>query len=276
MNFSLSIAESLLYSTVKITALSQGNIIGTGTGFFTCFNKTQDSLIPVLITNKHVVSGADQIHIKCHIADQTVYKPSGSLIDVNILLHDTLLNHPNQNIDLCAISIGSILQQAIHQSTPIFYAPITMDIIPEDGDWQYFDAIEEITMVGCPNGLSDTVNNLPIIRQGITATSPNKPYNGNQEFMIDMACFPGSSGSPVFLYNRDGYLDRKTQSIVMGQSRLKLLGILYAGPQFTSSGQIILSKGLQFKIDSMMHLGIVIKSSELKVLESYAIETWKI
>ncbi|WP_312331373.1 S1 family peptidase [Acinetobacter variabilis] len=272
MNFTLSIAERLLYSTVKITALNQGNIIGTGTGFFTTFNKTNESIVPVIITNKHVITGADQIRITCHISDEGIYKPSGRFVEVNILLHDTLINHPDPNIDLCAISTGSILQQALDRKSPIFYAPITMDTIPTDSEWQYFDAIEDITMVGCPNGISDTVNNLPIIRQGITATSPSKNYNGKHEFMIDIACFPGSSGSPVFLYNPHGYLDKKTNQFMVGKPRLKLLGILYAGPIVTSSGQIILANPPRVTVNSMMHLGYVINSSQLRVLENHMIK----
>lgn len=272
MNFTLSLAERLLYSTVKITALSQGNIIGTGTGFFATFNQTSESIVPVIITNKHVVSGADQIRITCHISDENIYKPSGRFIEVNIFLHDTLISHPDRDIDLCAISTGSILQQASARKIPIFYAPVTMNMIPTDSEWQNLDAIEEITMVGCPKGISDTVNNLPIIRQGITATSPSKNYNGKHEFMIDMACFPGSSGSPVFLYNPHGYLDRETNQFMMGKPRLKLLGILYAGPQVTNSGQIILATPSKVTVNSMMHLGNVINSNQIRVLEHHMMQ----
>ncbi|MBD7948725.1 S1 family peptidase [Psychrobacter communis] len=274
MSQSLSTAESLLYSTVKITSISNGKEIGTGTAFYSIFNRKSDSLQPVLITNKHVVDGADKISIRCHIADPETYELTGRLLDVTVALHDTLLPHPDNNIDLCAISIGSILQQAIDQKIPIFYAPVTMDWIPDEEEWQYFDSIEDITMVGCPRGLTDEKNNFPIVRKGITATSPNKDYNGKKEFMVDMACFPGSSGSPIFLYNANGYLNRKTQSYLMGETRLKLLGILYGGPTLTNSGQIILNKGFEFEVSSMMHLGFAIKSTEIKVLEKHALKVW--
>lgn len=127
-------------------------------------------------------------------------------------------------------------------------------------------------MIGCPNGLSDNVNNLPIIRQGVTATNPSFPYNGKQEFMVDMACFPGSSGSPIFLYNNSGFYDGKEKSYIMGASRIKLLGILYAGPLISNSGEITLNNTLKFDVASMMHLGNAIRSSELKTLESYVSE----
>jgi len=268
MSQSLSTAESLLYSTVKITSISNGQEIGTGTAFYTIFNRDNNSIQPVLITNKHVVDGADTISIICHIADLETNEPTNRLVKLTVALHNTLINHPEDDIDLCAISIASILQQAIDQKTPIFFAPVTMSWIPDEEEWQYFDAIEDITMIGCPRGLTDEKNNFPIVRKGITATSPNKDYNGRKEFMVDMACFPGSSGSPIFLYNENGFLNRKTQAYHMGETRLKLIGILYGGPTLTNSGQIILNKGFEFEVSSMMHLGFAIKSTELKSLES--------
>ena len=47
--------------------------------------------------------------------------------------------------------------------------------------------------------LIDEVNNKPVVRKGITATDIRLDYNGRKEFLIDAACFHGSSGSPVFL-----------------------------------------------------------------------------
>ena len=58
-------------------------------------------------------------------------------------------------------------------------------------------------MIGYPIGLIDEYNNKPIVRKGITATTYNIDYNGKKEFLIDIACFPGSSGSPIFI-RRDG------------------------------------------------------------------------
>jgi hypothetical protein len=160
------------------------------------------------------------------------------------------------------------MNQASAANTPIFLVTLGLDLIPEADDWNYFDAIEEVTMIGCPNGLSDEANNLPIVRRGITATSLGKLYNGKPEFMVDMACFPGSSGSPVFLHDRAGYFDRKKNSYMMGGHRIKLVGVLYAGPQITNAGQDILTKPSKFEVATMMHLGNAIRSSELRELDA--------
>lgn len=271
---SMSIAETLLYSTVKINAIAQGSIISTGTGFFSTFNRTSDQFSPVIITNKHVIENADTIHIKCHIKDQNSNKPSGKFVDVNITLDGGVINHPDENVDLCAISFAEVINRSIEGGTVIFNSIIEMDLIPDESEWEMLDAIEEVTMTGCPNGLSDDTNNLPLVRKGITASNPSMPYNGRQEFVVDMACFPGSSGSPIFLYNPMGYFDKHNGTYQIGNARLKLLGILYAGPLINQKGQIVLNTNLNFEIASMMHLGYAIRSSELKRLEKYFIENY--
>ena len=88
-----------------------------------------------------------------------------------------------------------------------------------------------------------------------------------------MACFPGSSGSPVFLANFGNYSDRKG-NLIMG-TRIKLLGVLYAGPQHTASGEIVLApvptQNKPMTFTSMPNnLGYVIKAVELEALELIA------
>ncbi len=264
-----TMAELMLYSTVKITALNGDSVeIGTGTGFFTNFaiNKDDTKAVPVIITNKHVVQGSNQIKVLFHIANQN--RPSGRFVDYNI---DTTLGkvveHPDSSVDLCAIPIGDVIQQAVEDGNPIFAQPLDLKLIPSDEDWQFFNAIENVTMIGYPRGIYDEVNNLPLVRQGITATSLEMPYNGKQEFMVDMACFPGSSGSPVFLYNSGMYVDRKNNALIAGD-RLYLLGILYSGPVIANSGQLILAHPPKVYVPAMMHLGYVIKATQLHVLDS--------
>jgi hypothetical protein len=55
--------------------------------------------------------------------------------------------------------------------------------------------------------------------------------------MIDCACFPGSSGSPVLLANIGSYTD-KDLNVHLGESRIRLLGILWGGPQHTAEGEV--------------------------------------
>ncbi len=263
----LTLAERLLYSTVKLTASKNGVPVSTGTGFFMSFAAEGSVIMPAIVTNKHVVQGADQITAICHFAEGD--KPSGKFVAFNLVIAPgSYIGHPDPAVDLCAVPIGDIMNQASNAGTPIFIQWIDLSIIPSDDDWQYFDAIEDVTMVSCPNGISDESNNLPIVRRGITASSLSKRYNGKDEFMVDMACFPGSSGSPVFIYDRNGFLDRRTNSYKIGAQRILFVGVLYAGPQISNNGQIILGQPPRVIVAAMMHLGNVIRSSAVRVLDA--------
>lgn len=114
------------------------------------------------------------------------------------------------------------------------------------------------------------MNNCPVFRRGATATHPNTDYCGKKEFMIDAACFPGSSGSPVLLYNFGTYSDRQG-NITVG-TRIKLLGILCAGPQHTAAGEIVITNvptaSKPISISRIPNnLGIIIKSERLRDFE---------
>ncbi len=213
----LTPAEQMLYSTVKLVTKGGGEVRATGTGFFVNFAVRGQSIVPAIVTNRHVIEAGDEVTALCHLANEN--KPSGKFAQCTMpTTGQNVFRHPDDSVDLCAIPIGQIMQQAIASKTPLFCVYLGLDLIPSDEDWEYFDAIEEVTMIGCPNGISDEANNLPIVRRGITATSLGKRYNGKSEFMVDMACFPGSSGSPVFLHDRAGYLDRRANSYMVGQA----------------------------------------------------------
>ncbi|WP_461405080.1 S1 family peptidase [Falsiruegeria mediterranea] len=262
----LTDTEKLLYSTARISTFKGGNQIGSGTGFFFDFEIKKDKIVPAIITNNHVLEGCDYIEIVCHIAEGD--KPSGNTLNVRLDIHDdVVIRHPDLHTDLCAVLIGREIHMAKEQGTPIIYTGLNFNNVPADNEWQSFDAIEEVAMIGCPNGIFDEFNNLPIVRRGHTASPLYNLYQGKHEFMIDMACFPGSSGSPVFLYNQHGYLDRLTGSKVIGGSRLRFVGILYSGPVITNDGQIVLRQEPKVEVTAMMHLGNVIRSSQLHKIE---------
>ena len=180
--------------------------------------------------------------------------------------------HPDTNVDLCAILLTPILQFAKIQNKSLFYRFFDKNFILTK---QYIDneidAIEDILMIGYPNGLWDSLNNLPILRRGSSATHPNIDYEGKKEFIIDIACFPGSSGSPVLIYNQLGGTS-KNGSISIGTPRLCLLGILYAGHQFSVSGEIKVqniptNQQLYPLTNIPMNLGLVIKAERILELE---------
>jgi hypothetical protein len=83
------------------------------------------------------------------------------------------------------------------------------------------------SFIGYPNGIYDEHNLLPIVRRGITATPPAADYEGKRQVLIDASVFPGSSGSPVFVWDPRGVASHETGGRIVGRS-LYLLGVLSA------------------------------------------------
>ena len=135
-------------------------------------------------------------------------------------------------------------------------------------------ALEELVMVGYPIGLSDTRNNYPIFRKGYTSAHPAVDFNDDGIGLVDMACFPGSSGSPIFILNEGGYRDKRGNSY-FGRSRILLLGILYAGPQYDARGEIVVKtiptskQVVESNTSIMTNLGYYIKAEELCEFQNF-------
>lgn len=270
----LSITEQLQYSTVRIECENSDGGMSTGSGYFFKFKEKKESgeHIPVVITNKHVINGAVRGRLILTKMDQL-----GNPLDTehfNIAIENFesyWRQHPESDVDLCAMPLAPLLNVAESLGQKIFYIPLDNSLIPSDSQLEELAALEDIVMIGYPNGIWDSINNKPIFRKGVTATHPFFDYNGKREFMIDAACFPGSSGSPVFLLNEGGYRDKKGTTY-LGATRIYILGTLYAGPQHTATGEVrvinIPTSQKPISISNIPNnLGLVIKSSRIKELE---------
>lgn len=265
----LTIYEQLCFCTTRIETEDANGNTYSGSGFF--FNlKVGDKTVPLLITNKHVVKGMNKGIFRFTTADESgLPNYQNHFTKVYYENFESMwIMHPSSDVDLCVLPTNPLLESAAKSGKHLFYKSLDNSIIPNDAQKGTLDAVEEITMIGYPNGLWDSINNMPIIRKGITATNYNIDYNGKKEFLIDAACFPGSSGSPVLICNVGGYRD-KQGNLKWGSSRVYLLGILYAGPQLTVTGdiQIVTIPTVQQKAMSVSHipnnLGYIIKSERI-------------
>ncbi|MCT2530836.1 serine protease [SAR92 clade bacterium H921] len=272
MAHQLSISEQLAHSTVRIeTTTSAGSC--QGTGFFYHFAINGENGTPAIVTNKHVVQGAISGKFVLTEKDENNSPVMGKYHELNFDDFGRLWTaHPNPDIDLCVMPIAPILNEANSRKLNFFCIYINKSDLLTSEELHELTAMEDVVMVGYPNGMWDQANNMPIVRKGITATHPNIDWNGNPESLIDAACFPGSSGSPVFLFNQSGY-SSKTGVMVIGKSRVKLLGILRAGFKYPIKGE---TEVVQVPIQNISvpvspyfnNLGIVIKASQLEAFEA--------
>lgn len=264
--------DQLIHSTLRIEC-DMVNGCSSGSGYILGFldNESDKDTVPCIVTNKHVINGAQKG--KFHV---TPVKDNGQP-DLEkhfpVFFEDfesLWIKHPDPEIDLAIFPLGPILHQLEEKGIKIYCQILPSNIIASKELLDMLPTMEDIIMIGYPNGIWDKKHNLPIIRKGITATHPKLKYDGRPEFMIDAACFPGSSGSPVFLANMGSFMNPNGD--LCAGVRIALLGTLYAGPQHTAEGRIevitVPVANIPIALSSIPNnLGMVIHSSVLKDFE---------
>jgi hypothetical protein len=267
--------------TVRIVAFAGADAISVGTGFSYGVALTEGQpieatteYIPLIVTNKHVLEGADTVEIV--VTHAPVNAQTGAFGVAAGSVHERFrlplavrIDHPSADVDLCGFNIAGLHNHLHGNQRQIVQRTLTPETRVATADRQHVRHVNNVLMVGYPSGLWDHVNNAPIVRRGITATHPFVGYEGRSEFLIDAACFPGSSGSPVFLFE-DGTISAPNNSVTFG-TRIAFLGVLYAGPQFTAEG-VIQPRPIPHSVRPVpiteipMNLGFVINADEVEVL----------
>ncbi len=266
--------DQLMKCVVRIEAnLSSGNV-ATGSGFAYSFAKQENGIhVPAIVTNKHVIYDALSVSLPISVADINGNLTGEFEIITYPITQQNVIYHPSPDVDLCAIIAAPIHEYFRSRSTQPALVHLDKSILPNKALFSELLPLEEVTMIGYPNGIWDSTNNGAIARRGVIATIPENDYLGKQQFVVDMACFPGSSGSPVFLANFGSFAGREG-GLILG-SRIILLGVLYAGPQHTASGDIVIApiptQNKPMALTSMPNnLGYVIKGMEIEVIEEIA------
>lgn len=257
-----TIAEKLFFATCRIEALI-GDNWSLGTGFFYSV-PTVEGEAEFIVTNRHVVEGATDIRftfVNAPPVGDGVHVDLGRAFQVNVpnfQLYQTKF-HPNPDVDVAVIPLPEIREVVTKDGMHIFGQFTTPAIAyGVEADIE-LDALEELVFIGYPNGLHDRVHYLPVMRRGTTATPIEVNHDGEPKFLMDAAVFPGSSGSPVFIYNNGSFPTRDGN--VMLASRIALVGILAAGPTRSVFGEIAnIDLGLGVKLDELIGIGIVYKA----------------
>jgi len=264
----LSIFERFGFCTIRIECTLEDGATSTGTGFFVKFCDNGEYFVPAIVTNKHVIQGARKGRMLFTLSERNEYYPAyghnrrHEITD----FEKAWRSHPDPEIDLCAMPTYVFIQQMEKGGIKPFIEFLDLSLLPTDDDIENMAGLEKVTMIGYPNGLWDPQYNQPIFRSGILASHYKFDWNGKSEFVIDAACFPGSSGSPVLIIDIGQVYSKKGFNI--GTSRIKLLGVLHAGPVMSADGSIVIqptptSDKISICTDVPINLGYVIKASKL-------------
>lgn len=215
------ISTQLLYTTVPIYAKRNDGSLTSGTGFIFSIKETENSSIPMLITNYHVLEGAIAGFVELHITEKGMPSMEKS---IRVQFDQSIINgNKLGDLDLIAVPLAGTFNEFQSKGIEVFFRSVDQNLIPTKEQINDLAAIEDVTFIGYPSGLYDDKNKISIIRQGITATPIWNNFKGEEVFLIDAGVFPGSSGSPVFIYNRGTYPTK--DGIAVG-NRLMFVGVI--------------------------------------------------
>lgn len=256
----ISISERMMFNTVRLVASDRSS----GTGYFYNF-VIDNKIVPVIITNKHVVNYNSNETMTFYLHLCNGENESNESYQVTLTLN--WIFHSKK--DLCFCFVNPVFEFVKKQTgKDVFYIAIDETILPSQKMLEELSALEELVMVGYPIGLWDKNNNFPIFRKGYTASHPAIDFNESGIGLVDMACFPGSSGSPIYILNEGGYKD-KVGNLNWGQSRIIFIGTLFSGPIYDATGKLVVTdiptsnQVVESHTGIMVNLGYYIKSSEI-------------
>lgn len=262
-----SITKKLLFNTIRVDTELMDGSEGSGTAFVVAHNHPRGTH-SFIVTNRHLVDGVRRgglVFTQKHNGQPAL----GKRFQLNIedFPHAWFM-HPDPEVDLAIVPLRPLEQAAREQGVELYYHVIDSRLVPDVATLNALDALEEVIFVGYPSGVWDEVNLLPILRRGTTATPIALDFEGRPEFLIDAAVYPGSSGSPVFIY--------QPESLRAGVGRKFLFAGVVAAVFFREEANRLVAAPVPANNNTlvlgseMIDLGLVIKAQAvIDVIEAY-------
>lgn len=257
----------LPHCTVRLNGIVNNKPVSTGTGFYYFFNDSftdeTGKLNDVgtarlgIVTNKHVIEGIEEVMF--YFNSSEIGQPGYQSDSLKVkLTEDSIIFHPEPDVDLCVILAHDIINRLREKNRKFYAYPVRKNIMIDEDKLKDMNTIQNLIMIGYPQGIWDSVNNLPIIRKGINATPMYENYRGEEAFAVDIATYRGSSGSPVFIYDSGAYIEN---NVAKYGNRLFFVGII------KEAHLTIQEHNETISTEEMLHIGIAIKACKVDVFE---------
>ena len=175
----LRLSEKIIYSTVRIEYIATDEKLHGDTGFIFEFSSMPG--VYVVVSNRHVAEDSVEGGFVFNTEDGNGNLLMGQLLRFKAdNFSKSWYYHPDSNVDLAMMPIGGIFNYWLKQGTKPFITRIDSSTIPNEIEWKEFHTLEDIVIVGYPDLIMDSVNNLPLSIKGATATHPNFDYDGKK------------------------------------------------------------------------------------------------
>ena len=244
--------EAPSWQSIRLEArLKSGLVLSDATGFVTVGSSGQ----PVLITNRHVVTGRDNftdqpLHSTCALPEEVVLhhhtQPLGGWTTMIQPLFEpdgspAWQEHPNlgPRADFVALPIAcpagiSIFAYDVASNADIHIGPTSI-----------------VTVIGFPFGHSGAgeAPGFPVWATGFVASEPTENFKSFPVFLVDCRSRPGQSGSPVIAYRRGGTINTtRGDTALSAETVWRFLGV-YSGRMHPDS-----DLGMVWKLSALKEL----------------------
>lgn len=232
-------ADGPLDFWMSTTMLVQNEWGGKGTGFLVSRKVDENHYKIFLVTNKHVLNDnqvlrkkATRITLFLNERDESK-RVAMQAYEVVFDNPNDWKEHPDKDVDVLAFDVTNLFLK----SKNLVHRTANYDVFVNSwkaGPPVYVNVGDDVLVIGYPFGHTQSGERLkiestegsalPIVRQGILSTPITSKIDGLPAFLIDGAVIPGSSGSPVIVKPRYGFL--RGNEWIMGSVPVALLGIV--------------------------------------------------
>jgi hypothetical protein len=274
MQFTHSI-EQMLLSTTRLELTYQDGSEGTGTAFAMMYQRDAEQY-SFLVSNRHVVANAMRGRMTfTRMIDGTPSIGASHTVGGNDFSTRWFF-HPDEGVDVAIMPLIPVIEEVRRSGTDLAVVHVGFSPTKSAALRSSLTALEEVVFIGYPAPIWDDVNLLPVIRRGTTASHIAVNFKGKRQFLIDASVFPGSSGSPVFWYDRAITIDA-TGNAIMAERSL-FLGIISEVYQCIEYNQVVTVPVPTVNVPiaigyQMIDLGIVIKSEVIVETIELLLET---
>ncbi|WP_406629038.1 hypothetical protein [Amycolatopsis sp. WGS_07] len=254
-----SAVRGVFFCVAYIYCEAEDGAKSVGTGHVQ-IEQVDDLVVPVLITNRHVIAGAKRGKIRFIRSNGDGGPLLGESVEyVYEEFQEGWICHPDPEVDVAAkLLLIDFLGDFDGEIKPFFKA-VSGSVYPTEEVLQELDILQELCFVGYPSGLYDSKNLTPVFRRAVAATPIEVDWQGKPVFLIDGSIVNGSSGSPIFVIE-EGMYRQRNGSLMIGASRVVFLGIISSVYEDVGVGKMATGSAIsEFRVNQRINLALVYK-----------------
>ena len=265
-----------LFTTVRLETRAEGKFLPVGTSFLFRSTTAQGGTL-YIVTNKHIVERWKSLYAVMHRGGSINGPSLGRYVRVDLSTVGTTWSHHDMGVDVSVMPYQPAIDVLKALNRDPFYMFWDESMLPGSYVLDNLDVVETVRFIGYPGGIYDSFTQLPIVRQGITATPLWVDYEGKQAFLIDAPVFsttlagsPTGTRSPERAASLPGHVGSLRPSGENGSRQSSVRGSS-GSPVFISAKEWIEIDGVKTQRDGATLVGILSHFKYTKVFNGESV-----